>query len=64
MRTRSVCPDWVKIAPAVLDDGRSGAALVFPDVDGTEVRLVLDLSMLGQINAEADGLRQTAMAWD
>lgn len=63
MGTLRVTPDWVKIAPTVLTDGRNGATITFPDDVLGEVQVDLDLVMLGQISAEADGLRETAMAW-
>ena len=58
-----VAPEWVEIEAAVTDEGRNGAVLRFPDNVLGQIELVIDLAMLGQINAEADGIRQTAMAW-
>lgn len=58
-----VCPDWITIAPAIDDEGRRVASLTFPDGHGGEIELVVDLPMLGQLSAEADGIRETAMAW-
>lgn len=59
---RKVHPSWVEIEATVLDDGRNASILRVPD-GGALIEIVLDLPTLGRLAAEADGIRQTAIAW-
>lgn len=62
MGTRTVNPDWIEVEATILDNGRRASIMRVPDGDDV-IEIVLELSTLGQLVAEADGIRETAMAW-
>lgn len=62
MGIRTVHPNWIEIEATVLDDGRRASIMRVPDGDNV-IEIILELPTLGQLEAEADGIRQTAMAW-
>lgn len=55
-------PDWIEVEATILDNGRRASIMRVPDGDDV-IEIVLELSTLGQLVAEADGIRETAMAW-
>jgi len=63
MGTRRIHPTWVEIEAITLPDGRRASIMRFPTSTDEHVEIVMSLATLGKLTAEADAIRETAMAW-